>query len=180
MLEISIRWHGRGGQGTVTAAQIIATTAIDKGLYAQAFPEFGPERRGAPVRAYTRVSTKPIRHREPILRPDYLVILDSTLLRIPGTLDGVNEKTWVIINTSEKPELDINCRLVLVNATEIAIKTIGKPIVNTAIIGALLKVFDLIKIEDVVKSLSKFFKNKLYEVNRAAIEEAYKLAEIVK
>ncbi len=178
--EISIRWHGRGGQGAVTAAQVTAVAAISKGLYAQAFPEFGPERRGAPVRAYTRLSTHPIRHREPIVSPDYLVVLDPSLLEIKSVLDGVREDTHIVVNSPEPPELDVKCRLVTVDATGIALKTIGKPIVNTAILGALLKVLDLITLDDVVSSLGKFFKGKLLEVNKQAVIEAYEQARVVK
>jgi len=177
--EITIRWHGRGGQGAVTAAQVVAVAAISKGLYAQAFPEFGPERRGAPVRAYTRLSTAPIRHREPILSPDYLVVLDPSLLQIKGILDGIREDTYLIINSAEPPKLDVKCRLVVLDATSIALKTIGKPIVNTAILGALLRVLDLISLDAVLNVLGKFFSGKLLEVNKQAVVEAYKQAQVI-
>ncbi len=178
--EVSIRWHGRGGQGAVTAAQVVAVAAISKGLYAQAFPEFGPERRGAPVKAYTRLSAYPIRHREPILNPDYLVILDPSLLQIKGTLDGVREDTYLIVNASEPPSIDVKCRLVILDATSIALKTIGKPIVNTAILGALLKVLELVSLDDVLNALNKFFSGKLLEVNKQAVIEAYNQAQVIR
>jgi len=180
--EISIRWHGRGGQGAVTAAQVVATCAIMKGLYAQAFPEFGPERRGAPVKAYTRLSTRPIRHREPIVNPDYLVILDPSLLELPATLDGARDDTILVVNSPEPPEV-VKTRkfgkVVYIDATDVAMKTIGRPIVNTAILGALLRVLDLVTLDDILKSLEKFFSGKLLEVNRKAVVEAYNLAKVI-
>ncbi len=180
--EISIRWHGRGGQGAVTAAQVVATCAIVKGLYAQAFPEFGPERRGAPVKAYTRLSTRPIRHREPILNPDYLVILDPSLLELSATLEGVHDDTIIIVNSPDLPDVLKNKnfrKIVYIDATDVAMKTIGRPIVNTAILGALLKALDLITVEDVLKGLEKFFSGKLLEVNKKAVVEAYNLARVI-
>ena len=180
--EISIRWHGRGGQGAVTAAQVVATCAVVKGLYAQAFPEFGPERRGAPVKAYTRLSTRPIRHREPIINPDYLVILDPTLLELPITLEGTTEDTVIVVNSPEIPEVLKSRKfrkVVYIDAIDVAMKTIGRPIVNTAILGALLRVLDLITLGDVLKGLEKFFSGRLLEVNKKAVEEAYKLAKVV-
>jgi len=178
--EISIRWHGRGGQGAVTAAQVVATCAIMKGLYAQAFPEFGPERRGAPVRAYTRLSTRPIRHREPILSPDFLVILDPSLLHLPATLDGVHPGTVIVVNAPEPPKIDVKCRkIVYVDATDIAMKTIGRPIVNTAILGALLRVLDLVTVDEILNTLGKFFSGKALEGNKKAVVEAYNAAKVV-
>jgi 2-oxoacid:acceptor oxidoreductase, gamma subunit, pyruvate/2-ketoisovalerate family len=181
-----IRWHGRGGQGVVTAAQIITSAAILKGYFAMTFPEFGPERRGAPVKAYTRISFRWVYHREPILNPDYLIILDPALLDDPSTYVGIKSDSTVIVNSPKPPKsiLDKGLikntnRIVYVDAVGIALKTLGKPIVNTAIIGALLKVFDILSLDDVKKSLGDFFRGELFKLNWNAILKAYNEANIM-
>lgn len=173
MVKIEIRWHGRGGQGAVTAAQVIAYAAISKGFYAQAFPEFGPERRGAPVKAYTRISDKPIRSREPIINPNYIVVLDSSLLRFSEVLSGISGDGYVIINSSTKPEINVKARLVWLDATNLALQVLGRPIVNTAMIGALLKVMTLLDVDCIFKALEHFFKGKILEKNVELVKRAY-------
>ena len=160
-------------------AQMLAEAAIDKGLYAQAFSEFGPERRGAPVRAYARISDKPIRHREPITRPDYLLVFDSTLLSLPDALVGLRESSYLIVNSSREIKVDVRCRFLYVDATRIAIETMGRPVVNTAMIGALLRVLDVITVDDIVRVLSKHFKSKLLDANKEALLRAYREAKVL-
>jgi len=179
-LRFEIRWHGRGGQGAVTAAMILAEAAIFEGKYAQAFPEFGAERRGAPVRAYTRVSDKPILTRAPITRPDVVVILDSSLpkeLYLPGLKEG----GLILVNTkksasefAESTGIDPGkYRIYTVDATKIALEILGVPIVNTAMVGALVKVLPIVSLENVEKAVMETFPGRLGEKNVKAVRAAY-------
>ena len=145
---LEIRWHGRGGQGAVTAAIAVAKAAVEVGKYATASPEFGAERRGAPVRAYNRVSSRPIRARTPILEPDVVVVLDSSLPQ-DMYLDGIKAGGLLLINTKRSIDEvrkmlgDPDIRIAVVDATGIALKTLGTPIVNTAMLGAFAKLVDV-------------------------------------
>lgn len=141
---IEIRFHGRGGQGAVTSAELTALAAIGEGKYAQAFPSFGPERRGAPVAAFVRISNEPIRTREKIYSPDIVVVLDPTLLGIMDVAEGLKSNGIVVLNTRKsadeiKSEFGIKARLAVVDATKIAMETMGLPITNTTLLGALIK-----------------------------------------
>jgi len=167
MLEL--RFHGRGGQGMVTAAQVLATAAILEGKYAQAFPEFGPERRGAPVKAYLRIADTPIYVREPILHPDVVVVADQSLFRAENPLEGVKETTVLVVNGVYKAPV----KTYYVDATSLAMKILGRPIVNTALIGAVVKATGIVSLESVAKALTKFFSGKLYDLNLKLVEEAY-------
>jgi len=149
---VEIRFHGRGGQGAVTSAELTALAAIEEGNYAQAFPSFGPERRGAPVMAFVRVSDVPIRTREKIYHPDIVVVLDPSLLQIVNVEAGLKDGGLVILNTKKSPEevrkeTGLKARLALVDASKIAMETMRVPITNTTMLGALLKAFHLIKME---------------------------------
>jgi pyruvate ferredoxin oxidoreductase gamma subunit len=146
---VEIRFHGRGGQGAVTSAELTALAAIEQGKYAQAFPSFGPERRGAPVMAFVRVSDTPIRTREKIYQPDIVIVLDPTLLDIVDVAAGLNQDGIVVLNTTKsaaeiRAASGIKARLALVDATRIAIETMGLPITNTTLLGAMLKATDLL------------------------------------
>ncbi|MEM1519364.1 MAG: 2-oxoacid:acceptor oxidoreductase family protein [Pyrobaculum sp.] len=165
-----IRLHGRGGQGIVTAAQVLATAAIIEGRYAQAFPEFGPERRGAPVRSYLRISESPIYIREPIMRPDVIVVADQSLFKAENLLDGSKETTVLVINGLYKTHL----KTYYVDATSLSMKILGRPIVNTALIGAVVKATHVVGLGSVAKALGKYFTGKLYEVNLRLVQEAYR------
>ena len=175
---LEIRWHGRGGQGAVTSAELVAQAAIGENRYAQAFPSFGPERRGAPVLAFDRVDNKePIRIRAEIIQPDVIVVLDPGLLSIMNITSGLKEKGTVIINTKKpaeqiRSEFGIKGRLATVNATSIARELLGVPIVNTTMLGALIKATNVIKLESVSKPLEKRF-GRLAERNFKATEKAY-------
>lgn len=176
---IEIRWHGRGGQGAVTSAELVAQAAINEGKYAQAFPSFSPERRGAPVLAFNRINREePIWNRAEIAQPDVVIVLDPTLLSIVEATSGLKERGMVIINTKKsvreiRTEFDITVRLALVDATKIAQEILGVPIVNTTMVGALIKVTDVIKLESMSEPLEKRF-GKLAERNFKAMERAYR------
>ena len=179
LMRIDIRWHGRGGQGAVTASEIVAAAAILEGKYALAFPEFGAERRGAPVRAYTRISDDPNMPRTPITRPDIVVVLDPSLLG-PETIEGLVENGVVVANAPLSPEevarivgLSKPARIAVVDATKIAMETLGVPIVNTAILGALVRATGIVGLETVVKLVGERFKGKIGEANIRAVRRAY-------
>ncbi len=178
---IEIRWHGRGGQGAVTSAELVALAAISEGKYAQAFPSFGPERRGAPVSAFVRISKKePIRIRAEITEPDVVVVLDPGLLNIANVTSGLKEKGVLIINTQRsfkdiESELGTKWQLTIIDATKIARELLGVSIVNTTMIGALLKATGVIKIESLFEPIRHRF-GRLAERNISAMEKAYKEA----
>jgi len=152
---IEIRWHGRGGQGSFTASRILgAAASVHGGKHAMAFPSFGPERRGAPVAGFTRISDKKITDRSEIISPDYVIVLDETLWA-NGVTNGLKEDTVLIINT-DKPEMYKNLlaqRVVAVDATSIALDILGLPITNTAMMGAFIAVSGLVSLEDAKKQL---------------------------
>ena len=175
---VEIRWHGRGGQGAVTSAELLARAAISEGKYAQAFPSFGPERRGAPVLAFDRISGKePIRVRAAITEPDAVVVLDSGLIRIVNVTSGLKEGGMVIINTRRSledvaTEFGNKWRLAVVNATTIAQELLGVNIVNTTMLGALLKATSVVKVESLFKPLEDRF-GRLAERNINAMKKAF-------
>ena len=175
---IEIRWHGRGGQGAVTSAELLAQAAISEGKYAQAFPSFGPERRGAPVQAFNRIDSKePVRIRVDLTEPDVVVVLDPSLLSIVNVTSGLKENGMVIINTRKtakeiKSEFGINYPVATVNATKIAREQLGVPIVNTTMLGAVIKTTGAIKKESAHAPLEKRF-GRLGERNIKAMETAY-------
>lgn len=175
---VEIRWHGRGGQGAVTSAELLAQAAINEGKYAQAFPSFGPERRGAPVLAFVRINSRePIRVRAEIREPDVVVVLDPGLLRIIKVTAGLKPNGIVIINTSKQPdqlrkELGITGALATVNATAIAREILGVPITNTTMVGAVLRATGVVKLESLVEPVRHRF-GRLADRNINAMKRAY-------
>lgn len=176
---VEIRFHGRGGQGTVVASKILADALAKEGNYVQAYPEFGVERRGAPVFSFIRIDNKPIFDKSKIYNPDHVVIVDPTLIESIDVTEGLKEGGWIIINSEKKPEelgFPNKYRVTSVNATEIAVKhgvgTRATPIVNTAIVGAVVKVLKLAKIESVLEAIREGVPTKP-EKNVAAAKEAY-------
>jgi pyruvate ferredoxin oxidoreductase gamma subunit len=173
-----IRWHGRGGQGAVTSAELLARAAISEGKYAQAFPSFGPERRGAPVLAFDRISAdEPIRVRAEITEPDAVVILDSGLISIVDVAAGLKKGGKIVVNTKKSPEdiaadFDSNWGLAVVDATTIAQELLGVNIVNTTMLGALLKATGVVKIESLFEPLEDRF-GRLAERNINAMKKAF-------
>ena len=182
-----IRFHGRGGQGVVTAAELLAIAAFKNGYEAQAFPAFGVERTGAPIQAFARVDKNPIRLREQVYNPDVLVVLDATLFDTLDLLADCDKNTLVIINTSKKPnELNIKFgseknklpieNITTVDATKIALDIFGKNLANTTIVGALAKATDFLTLESLIEAVKEKFGEKgqsLIDKNIQAIEIAY-------
>lgn len=179
-----IRWHGRGGQGSKTASQLLAETMSAAGMFVQGFPEYGPERMGAPVLAFNRCSDEPIALHCHVTEPDVVAVLDPTLLG-PSVSAGVNADTLVVVNTAESPA-EVRAKLGLkggriftVDASGIAQDSIGRDIPNTPMIGALLKASGLMPFDEFVKimrgQLEGKFKSKpdVVEGNVQAIERAY-------
>ena len=168
-----IRFHGRGGQGSVTAAELLAVAAFYDGKYSQAFPNFGVERRGAPVEAFTRLSDKEIRLREQVQNPDYLIIQDPTLLKDPDSiLKGSQKAVGVLINTEKSTWPGIN-NVLTVPATKIALEEIGKPFINTALLGAFSAMSGLVSIKSLKKAIRERFPKGVAEKNMMAMERAY-------
>ena len=178
-----IRWHGRGGQGAVTAAKMVAELALGEGKYFQAFPEYGPERSGAPIVAFTRVSDAPIQVYSGVEHPQIVVVLDSSLLKIVDVTKGAPEDAIVLVNSERSPaqlrkDSDFKGhRLYTIAATRIAVETIRRPIPNTPMVGALTRITGLFDIDDVVTFLredfGKKFPPKVVEGNIAAITRSY-------
>ena len=178
-----IRWHARGGQGAKTAATLIAKVALEEGKYSQGFPDYGPEREGAPMRGYTRISDAPVRVHCAIYHPDIVVVLDATLLDSVDVIEGLKEDGTLLINSAEGPAT-IRERLGLksgkvytVDATQIAIDEIGRPIPNTPMMGALVKILPVLKLETILADVEKKFKAKgdrIVQGNFQAIRRANK------
>lgn len=176
MLEI--RLHGRGGQGAVTSAELIAIAAINKGSFAQAFPSFGPERRGAPVVAFCRVDDHKINIRAKVYNPGVVIVLDSGLLTLLDPTEGMGEGGVLILNTKKNPReitsvAGRSIRVATVDANKIAVEELGRPIVNTTMLGAFLKATGALSIEDIKGPLLERFGTKLGERNLKAMERAF-------
>ncbi|NIA03748.1 MAG: pyruvate synthase [Nitrospiraceae bacterium] len=175
---IEIRFHGRGGQGAKTAAQMLAEAALDEGKQIQAFPEYGPERGGAPVKAFVRMSDKPIRTFQPVVNPDYLVVVDPTLLSMPELLEGVTKDTVIVTNSKKKPVLKgFKGKLYYIDATDIALSTLKENRTNMAMLGALLSVSNLVDRNTLISKVRNHFINKIgkdkTEKNIEMIKKAY-------
>ena len=178
-----LRWHARGGQGAVTAAKMVAELAVTRGKHFQAFPEYGPERSGAPIVAFTRISDEPIQIYSAIEHPNVVLVLDASLIGSVDVTEGAPDDAIVVINSPLSPadiaaKADFGGRRVMtVEATEIARETIGKAIPNTPMLGALAKatgLFTLDEIEDHMrKSFGKKFSEKVVEGNVQAVKRAY-------
>ena len=182
---IEIRWHGRGGQGAVTAAKIVADSAVYDGKFVQAFPEFGAERAGAPVRSFNRISSEPIYTHSQVENPDVVVVLDPTLLETINVTDGLSDEGALIVNTADSPKkIREACgafkgKIYSVPATDIALRELKRNIPNTPMVAALVKVTGILKLDAVIdnfrKKYSHKFRPEIVEANvkamRAAAEE---------
>jgi pyruvate ferredoxin oxidoreductase gamma subunit len=170
-----IRLHGRGGQGVVTAAELLSVAAFTEGRYAQAFPSFGSERTGAPVAAFCRVDDKVIRLREPVRRPDAVIVQDATLLQHVDVFGGLVPDGLVLLNTA----LDIfdqapaGARVHLVPATQLALEHVGRPVPNAALLGGFAAASGLVSVDSVVGAIRERFRGAVAEGNVAAATEAY-------
>jgi pyruvate ferredoxin oxidoreductase gamma subunit len=175
---VEIRWHGRGGQGAVTTAEMLARAAIAEGKYAQAFPSFGPERRGAPVQAFNRVDAKEaVRIRADINEPDHVIVLDPGLLGKVNVTAGLKKGGYVIVNTRKTPqeiksEFKIDYPVATVNASKIARDVLGVNIVNTTMLGAVIKVTKVIDKQSIHEPINIRF-GRLGERNIKAMETGY-------
>jgi pyruvate ferredoxin oxidoreductase gamma subunit len=180
---IEMRFHGRGGQGAVTSAELVAQAAIDTGRYATAFPSFGPERRGAPVVAFARVDDQPVRLRSKVYNPDVIIVLDPSLLEIGNPAEGLRENGILIINSSQdaqslRNQISYKGRLALVDASRIAREVIGLPITNTTMVGALVKGTNLVALEALKEPFRRRF-GKIAARNIEAMERAYKETNVI-
>jgi pyruvate ferredoxin oxidoreductase gamma subunit len=176
LLIKEIRIHGRGGQGNVTASEFLAEAAFADGLYAQAFPMFGSERHGAPVMAYVRISDRPIRLRSQVYEPDYLIIQDSSLFQGNDLLAGLKDSGLVVINTTSPPsdfKIPEKYRVVTVPATELALQIVGKPIINTIMVGAFAGASGEIRLEALEKSVRERYPGELGEKEIVAMRQAF-------
>ena len=177
---IEIRIHGRGGQGSVTAAELLAVAAFEDGWYSQAFPMFGVERRGAPVFAFTRLRREHIKLRSQIYEPDYVIVQDATLIDVVDVASGTQPDSLIMINSEKEPaqfEIDAQCRIETVDATRIALDVIGKPIVNTILLGAFAGLTGIIDLECIKNAVYARFPGKIGETNAKAVQVAYDLME---
>ncbi|MBL8329209.1 MAG: 2-oxoacid:acceptor oxidoreductase family protein [Rubrivivax sp.] len=179
---LQIRIHGRGGQGVVTAAEMLSVAAFEQGRHAQAFPSFGSERTGAPVVAFCRIDTREIRLREPIMEPDVLIVQDPTLLHQVDVFQGLKPDGWVLINTrksfAELGLVDVSRRfrherLTSVPATDIAMKHLKRPLPNAVLLGGFAALAGLVSIEAVEHAIRHTFAGAVAEANVAAAREAF-------
>lgn len=174
---IEVRWHGRGGQGAVTSVELLAVSAIAAGKYAQGFPSFGPERRGAPVAAFTRIDDKKINVRSGIYEPDIVVVLDASLIGLVNVTEGLKPEGKLIVNTHKSPEqirkaLDYKGTLAVVDGTGIAREEMGVPIANTTMIGALLKITGIMELDAMKEAIEHRF-GRIAQKNLNAMKRAY-------
>jgi pyruvate ferredoxin oxidoreductase gamma subunit len=185
---VEIRWHGRGGQGAKTASQFLAEAALDAGKHIQAFPEYGPERAGAPIRSYTRIDDKPIRLHSPIANPQTVVVIDPTLFDSIDVTEGLGDNGVLIVNSHNSPE-EIRKKtkfkkgkVATVDATKISLETLGVPMPNTPMLGALLKIKEVVTMDALINQVKHKFLKKIGEektnANIAGIKRAYEEVKI--
>jgi pyruvate ferredoxin oxidoreductase gamma subunit len=172
---IQVRWHGRGGQGSFTIARLLGAAAVlQEGKNALAFPTFGPERRGAPVLGFTKISDEKIHDRSEVQTCDYVVVLDESLID-KNTAKGLADEGCMLINTQDvTPYEDMfDCKVIGLDATDIALKHIGRPITNTAMLGALIAESGMLQIESVKETIATEMRANLVVKNHGALMEAY-------
>ncbi|MDX9714296.1 MAG: 2-oxoacid:acceptor oxidoreductase family protein [Dissulfurispiraceae bacterium] len=182
--RIEVRWHGRGGQGTVTAAKVFADACLSGGRYVQAFPEYGPERSGAPLKAYNRIGDSELRMHCPVLHPGIVVIADSTLIDSIDVTEGVLDNGVFVVNTAKDPvemrkklNASANQKVYTIDATRIAIDSFGRPLPNSPLVGTLARITGIVSLEtileDVKKSFGKKFSQKIIDGNLDAAKRGY-------
>lgn len=179
---MEIIFFARGGQGAKTAAEIIAQAAMAEGNFVQTFPNFGPERSGAPTRTYLRISDRPIRSKEPVVDPDVVVILDDTLLSSQKVTEGLDKNEALIINSTKRPHeirelIRFDGKIHVVDANGISLEIIGQPRPNTVILGKIIKVTELVSLDGIIREFRNIFEDKIgkesCEKNILAIKKAY-------
>jgi pyruvate ferredoxin oxidoreductase gamma subunit len=178
-----IRWHGRAGQGVITSSRLLAQAALLEGKHVQAFPEFGPERLGAPISGFTRISDEVIDTRSQIYNPGFVVVLDSSLLGVVNVTRGLLENGRVILN-SPKRAAEMASRLSLaesqvrtIDATGLAMEIAGRPIVNTAMLGALARIAPLVSLSSMESAIKERFAGSLAEKNIELIRRVHEMVE---
>ena len=182
---IDVRFHGRGGQGVVTGARILAEAALLEGGFVHSFPSFGPEREGAPVAGFTRFSKEPFTVKTEIYQPEGVVVIDSTLLGTVDVLQGLKDNGVVIINHSDDTivrkklgKLPPGTKLGILDGTSIAKEVIGRPIANTICLGSLIRITEWVKLESILRSVDKIFRDPIAEKNKNAIQRAHEEVRI--
>ncbi len=173
---IEIRFHGRGGQGAVTAAALLAKAAGLDGKHTQAFPAFGVERRGAPVKAFCRISDTPITLRSQVYSPDYIVVLDDTLMGLPEITEGLKQDSVAVVNTKES--VSLKQKSYTFDATALALDILGKNIVNTAMLGVFAKASSLVSIDSIEKAIEENFPPSLADLNKTLVRKAYEKTKV--
>jgi pyruvate ferredoxin oxidoreductase gamma subunit len=174
-----LRIHGRGGQGSVTAAELIAVAAFKSGVYSQAFPAFGVERRGAPVQAFVRFSDQKIRLRSQIYEPDYIIVQDSTLIKDVDVFAGLKKGGIALINTERSGNIVApkDVKVINIDATSIALEVLGLPITNTSLMGAFAAATGEIEFDALAEALKERFSGKLAEKNIEAARRAFTIVK---
>ncbi len=178
-----IRFHGRGGQGAVLAARMLASAFVAEGKYVANFPMYGFERRGAPVVAFTRIDDKPIREKTQIYTPDCLIVIDPGLLTLPTLFTGLQKNGVFILNSPKKELKQPNENVKtggLVNATSIAVQEIGRDIPNTCLLGAFAAATGWLKLESILACLSDYLSGDILQRNLKSAERGYKEVEVIK
>lgn len=179
---LQIRLHGRGGQGTVTAAEMLSLAAFEQGRHAQAFPSFGSERTGAPVVAFCRIGEREIRSREPVMAPDVLVVQDPTLLHQVDVFQGLKPDGWVLINSGRDLAAlglaELAARLppghaATVPASEIALARLGRPLPNAALLGGLAALAGIVSLQAVAQAIRDTFAGRVADANILAAADAH-------
>ena len=176
-----IRWHGRAGQGVITSSRLLAQAALVDRKHVQAFPEFGPERLGAPISGFTRISDEAIDIRSQIYNPDFVVVLDESLLETVDVTRGMLDKAKILVNSTKRSK-EMAQRLSLsedsvgtIDATHLAMQIAGRPIVNTAMLGALVGIAPLVSLDSLKKAIKDRFSGDLAQKNVELIEHAYEM-----
>jgi pyruvate ferredoxin oxidoreductase gamma subunit len=172
---IEIRIHGRGGQGNVVAAYLLATAAINEGRFGQAFPAFGAERRGAPVVAFVRIADRVLQRHNQVQTPDFLIVQDQALLQVPDVLDGLAAGGAILVNSSkESDELSeqLEKPVVTLPATSLAQEHLGRPVPNTALLAAFLNLTELLPLDTLLTALSGKFKGEVLARNSSLVHAA--------
>jgi 2-oxoacid:acceptor oxidoreductase gamma subunit (pyruvate/2-ketoisovalerate family) len=180
---VEIRWHGRGGQGAVTAAKLLAEVAVAAGQYVQSFPQFGSERRGAPIQAFTRIDHHQITLYNSVSEPDIVIVLDPSLLQLPPTLAGLRDGGLLLVNAHPDDVADLaktssgRYQVACVPASQIALDFLGRPMTNTAMLGAFMGITQMMDLDDVAilveKNLSENYSAEVADTNVKALRKAY-------
>ncbi|OGX16297.1 MAG: hypothetical protein A2166_04040 [Omnitrophica WOR_2 bacterium RBG_13_41_10] len=179
-----IRIHARAGQGAITTAALLGYAYFLKGMYPYAFPHFGAARMGAPMNAFVRVDAVPVRLRSQVYEPDYVIIVDATLMRGFNCFAGLKEKGVALINAKdgeiEKPRIKASQKVFVVPASDIALKTIGRPLGNTALLGAFAAATEEIDLNTILDAINKRFVGKYQEANIQAAKQGYEFIKNIK